>query len=75
MGIFHSHGGTPSHHPAIRLGFSMKSTIQLLGYPHDYGNLQMGLYIYSNHIDHYQPTLTIINHYKTENPTKSFITH
>ena len=28
-----SHRGTPSHHPYFRLGFSMKSTIQLLGYP------------------------------------------
>ena len=30
----------PSYHPAICLGFSMINhvTIQLLGYPHDYGN-------------------------------------
>ena len=33
-------GVPPSYHPAICLGFSMINhvTIQLLGYPHDYGN-------------------------------------
>ena len=32
--------GLPSNHPAIGLGFSMKSTIQLLGYSHlQYENL------------------------------------
>ena len=30
------HGGTPNHHPFID-GFSLKKTIQLLGYPHDFG--------------------------------------
>ena len=34
-GCFHSHRGTPLHHPNFRFGFSLIFTIQLLWYPHD----------------------------------------
>ena len=56
-GGFHSHVGTPSHHP-FQMGFSMKSTNHRLGTPMTMETPHIIIII-----NHYQP-LYLINHYK-----------
>ena len=43
-GGFLSHGGSASHHPVDKFGFSIKSTPSIFGASQDYGNLQVDDY-------------------------------
>ena len=51
IGGFHSHRGTPSHHPFRTMGFSLTKTIQLWGSPH-----------FRLHISHFWTNPATIHH-------------